>query len=210
LIGGGGHCKVVIDTIKTAGKFEIAGIIDLKGKIGSEILSYKVVGEDNDLEKYFKSGIRYCFISAGSAGDPKLRTKLYAVAKKIGFTMPNIIHSSAVISPFASLGNGNYVAAGAIINAGSGVANNCIINTGAIVDHDCRIGEGVHIAPGAVLSGGVIIDDFSHIGNGSAIRQNVSIGKNTVIGTGSVVIDSITDNVVAYGNPCKEIRRNEK
>jgi maltose O-acetyltransferase len=38
----------------------------------------------------------------------------------------------------------------------------------------------------------------------------VTIGDNVIIGAGSVVTKSIPDNVVAYGNPCKVIRKNEE
>jgi acetyltransferase-like isoleucine patch superfamily enzyme len=45
---------------------------------------------------------------------------------------------------------------------------------------------------------------------GSNIIDNVKIGKNVIIGAGSLVTKDIPDNVVAYGNPCKIVRKNEK
>lgn len=41
------------------------------------------------------------------------------------------------------------------------------------------------------------------IGGGSVILPGVEIGNNVVIGAGSVVSDSIPDNAIAFGNPCK-------
>jgi acetyltransferase-like isoleucine patch superfamily enzyme len=38
----------------------------------------------------------------------------------------------------------------------------------------------------------------------------VTIGKHTLIGAGSVVTKDIPDGVIAYGNPCKVIRKNER
>lgn len=35
----------------------------------------------------------------------------------------------------------------------------------------------------------------------------ITIGDNSVIGAGSVVTSNIPDNVVAYGVPCKVIRK---
>lgn len=35
----------------------------------------------------------------------------------------------------------------------------------------------------------------------------ITIGDNSVIGAGSVVTSDIPDNVVAYGVPCKVIRK---
>ena len=50
LIGGGGHCKSVIDVIEQEGKFQIAGIIDKQGNI-SKVLGYPIIGND-DLKNY--------------------------------------------------------------------------------------------------------------------------------------------------------------
>ena len=47
------------------------------------------------------------------------------------------------------------------------------------------------------------------IGGGAIILPGVTIGNNVVIGAGSVVTKAIPDNVIAVGNPCKVIRRNQ-
>ena len=41
-------------------------------------------------------------------------------------------------------------------------------------------------------------------------RRRLQIGDNTVVGAGSLVLKSLPDNVLAYGNPCKIIRSREK
>ena len=48
LIGGGGHCKSVIDVIEQQKKFKIAGIVDKPKLFGSKILGYSVIGNDFD------------------------------------------------------------------------------------------------------------------------------------------------------------------
>lgn len=208
LIGAGSHCKVILDLLLASREYEIAGIIDLKKNLGTEVFGIPVIGTDAGLPGFFKSGINYCFISIGSIGDTRLRIKLYNLAKKTGFVLPNLINSDALVSPRVALGEGNYVAPGVFINAGTRIGNNCIINTGSIIEHDCRIGHFVHLSPGSVLSGGVSIGDHSHIGTGSIIIQGVQIGKKTIIGAGSVVMKNVRDCRIAYGNPCKERRSN--
>ncbi len=47
------------------------------------------------------------------------------------------------------------------------------------------------------------------IGTCVIILPGVHIGKNSVIGAGSVVTKDVPDNVVAFGNPCRVIRRIE-
>ena len=52
LIGGGGHCKSVIDIIEQEGKFKIAGIVDKLEFLGTKIFGYEVIANDNDLINY--------------------------------------------------------------------------------------------------------------------------------------------------------------
>ncbi|MDD5492622.1 MAG: acetyltransferase [bacterium] len=210
LLGAGDHAKVIIDALSRLGEFRIAGLIDQPGKVGQKVLNVPIIGTDQDLARLYRRGIKYAFIAVGSIGDPRCRVKLEKLIKKAGYALPNIISLDALVSKFASLGQGNYLAPGVIINAQAVVGNNTIINTGAIIDHDCRIGDYVHLAPGVVLSGGVTVGERTHIGTGSCVSQYIKIGKDTIIGAGSVVVKNIGAKTIAYGNPCKEIRKNEK
>ncbi len=53
----------------------------------------------------------------------------------------------------------------------------------------------------------VSIGDNVWIGGNSIICPGITIGHNVTIGAGSVVIKDIPDNVLAYGNPCKVIKK---
>lgn len=52
LIGGGGHCKSVIEVAESAG-YEIKGILDMPDEVGKEVLpGHKVIGTDDDIPQY--------------------------------------------------------------------------------------------------------------------------------------------------------------
>lgn len=205
LVGGGGHCKSVIDTIKNSNEYNIVGILDLPDKIDQEILGIKVIGTDEKMEYYYKAGITNAFLTIGSIGDIRLRKSLYLTALDIGYKFPNIIDSTAIVSNNTKMGHGNFIGKGSIINSDTTIGDNCIINTGVIIEHDCCIQAFCHIAPGATISGGVIIGENTHIGTNATVIQNRKIGCNTIIGGGSVVINDIGDSIKAYGNPCKGV-----
>ena len=206
LIGAGGHCKVIVDLLLKSKEYQIAGIIDLNERVGENVLGVPVIGTDSDMSKLFKKGIRHCFIAIGSVGDSNLRAKLHGLARKAGFAFPSLIHPLALVSPYVALGEGNYIAPGVIINAGTQIGNCCILNTGAIIEHDCKLGNFVHLSSGAVLSGGVTIGDHAHIGAGSVVIQGLKVGIRAMVGAGSVVTKNVRSGIVAYGNPCKERR----
>lgn len=204
LIGGGGHCKSVIDTLISSTDYNIIGILDTPDKVGEKIHSVEVIGVDDDLQKYYDSGINYAFITLGSIGDTHLRVELYNKARAIGFDFPVIIDFSAVVSPTIHINNGSYIGKGAILNSDVSIGECCIINSGAIIEHDCKISSFCHIAPGTTMSGNVSLGKHTHIGTNSTIIQNITIGSHTIIGAGSVVISDFGSYKKAYGNPCKE------
>jgi sugar O-acyltransferase (sialic acid O-acetyltransferase NeuD family) len=204
LIGGGGHCKSVLDSLLETGLYDKIGIIDTREKIGTMILGIPCIGCDEDLQRLFSEGFTNAFVTAGSIGTPSLRIKLFYIISEIGFEIPNIIDPSAVISRHVKMGNGIFVGKNAVINVGSSIQNGVIVNSGALIEHDCVICEFVHIAPGSVLSGNVQIEKNTHIGSNSVIKQQVIIGSDSIVGIGSVVLKNIGSNLVAYGNPCRE------
>jgi ribosomal protein S18 acetylase RimI-like enzyme len=51
LIGGGGHCKSVIDVVESAG-YNILGVVDMPEEVGKSVLDYKVIGTDDDILQY--------------------------------------------------------------------------------------------------------------------------------------------------------------
>lgn len=204
LVGGGGHCKSVIDSINSLNSFHIYGIIDIEQNIGKETCGIKVIDCDKNLYKYV-SIVDYAFITIGSVGNPDLRIKLYNYVKELKFKIPTIIDRTAIVSEMARIGVGTFVGKGVIINSDSSIGDNCIVNTGAIIEHDCHIGDNVHIAPGVTLCGGVNIGSCSHVGAGSTVIQYKTLGKRTVIGAASVVVKDIGNDKKAYGNPCMEV-----
>lgn len=207
LIGGGGHCKSVVDSLLNTTLYKEISIIDKGENIGKSILGIPIIGCDDDLLKLYQNGYTDAFITIGSIGNPLIRVKLFKRLKEIGFNIPNIIDLSAIISRNITLGEGIYIGKSAVINAGSSIGRCAIVNTGAIVEHDCIVSEFCHISPGSILCGEVEIGSYTHVGARSVIRQQVKIGGNTLIGMGSVVLKNIPEGVTAYGNPCKEVAR---
>jgi sugar O-acyltransferase (sialic acid O-acetyltransferase NeuD family) len=206
LIGGGGHCKSVLDTLLSANDYTEIGIIDKESNIGKQVLGFPTVGCDRDLPKLFRDGFLDAFVTIGSFGDTRLRNTLFKILEEVGFNIPNIVDPSAAVSSYAELKSGIFVGKKAVINAGAAIGRGVIINSSAVIEHDCVVGDFVHIAPGSVLCGGVKIGANTHVGANCVIRQEITVGANTIIGAGSAVVGNLHNNIVAYGNPCREVR----
>lgn len=205
LIGAGGHCKVIIDIIKSKNNYEIVGVTD-KNEVTDKVLDIPIIGDDSILEKLHNNGIEYAFICIGALDNLQLRNIIYNKLKKIGFKLPVLIHKDAVVSKYAHVEAGTCIMPGAIINAGAAIKENCIVNTGAIIEHDCIIGKNTHVSPKACIAGASTVGNNCHVGMGSSVIQCVKIGDNVTIGAGAVVIDDIDNNSLAVGVPARVIK----
>ena len=135
LIGRGGHCSSVLDSVLSLGDYGKIGIIDEKG---DSLFSVPVIGTDEDLERLYSEGFKNAFIIVGSVGDTSVRKKIYKRLKEIGFEIETIIDPSALIAVGCEIGEGTFVGKNAVVNSGTKTDECTIINTGSIVEHDCN------------------------------------------------------------------------
>lgn len=199
LIGGGGHCKSVLDTIIRLNTYSEVVITDCKLAAGTGILGCKVVGNDEMLPELFEQGFRDAVIAIGSIKSTDMRRDAFLKAQKVGFNFPDIIDPSAVVAESASIGAGVYIGKNAVVNADTVIDDMAIINTGAIVEHDCRIGKFTHVAVGAVVCGGAELERDILIGANAVVLQGVKIERNSIIGAGSTVLGDIPENSMVIG-----------
>jgi sugar O-acyltransferase (sialic acid O-acetyltransferase NeuD family) len=186
LIGGGGHCRSVIDVIEQEGLFEIAGIVDKSELLGSAVLGYPVIGNDDDLATLAKR-YKYALITVGQIKSSLLRVRLFNLATKAGFTLASIISPNAYVSRHSAIGDGVVIMHDALINAGSMIGDNCIINSKALIEHDCQIFKHCHISTNATINGGVIVESGCFVGSGVITKESITIRKNSFSKAGSLV-----------------------
>jgi sugar O-acyltransferase (sialic acid O-acetyltransferase NeuD family) len=206
IMGGGGHAKVLIDTLRLRSA-RIIGITEADPmKHGTEVLGVRVIGDDKTISEH-APGTLLLVNGIGSVNLPKAREAVFEKFKEKGFTFATVVHPSAVVAPDVVLGEGCQIMAGAVIQPGSRIGMNTIVNTKASVDHDCIISDHVHISPGVTLSGGVTIGRMAHIGTGATIIQGIRIGHNCLVGAGAVVLTDTADDSVVMGSPAKAVQR---
>lgn len=201
IVGAGGHGRVLADAALTMGNWgSICFVDDRPGT--RDTLGFPVVGTCEDLERLAKS---YSQAAVG-IGDARVRLELIERCRLAGFNLPAVVHRTAAVSRYASLGQAVAVFAQAAVNPRAVLADGCIVNTGATVDHDCDLACGVHICPGAHLAGDVRIGPRAWIGIGSSVKQGTTIGADAVIGAGAAVVSNIDPGLVVTGVPARSRR----
>ena len=201
LIGGGGHCKVVIDNLKL-NDIDIIGILDDDPAApGKEVMGYKIIGRIDQLSSY-RGEVDYAVIAVT---DPMTRKVLDKKCSEAGIEQIGFIHPEAVISPSSRISEKAQVCAGAIINPEAELKDQAIVNTGAVVDHDCIVGEYCHIAPGVRLMGNVRVGQLSMIGASATVLQNLTIGSRSVVGAGALVVKDVDEDSRYLGVPARKV-----
>lgn len=197
LFGASGHCKVIIDILKSNNE-SVAAIFDdnPKNEILIEVPVLHAKG-NNDFSQ------DKMIVSIGNNAARK------KIATSLNTNFGKAIHKTAIISSFSEVGEGTVVMANATINASTIIGRHCIINTGAVVEHDCIVQDYVHVSPNVSIAGNVTVGEGAHIGIGATVIQGIKIGKWSVIGAGAVLIRDVPDYAVVVGNPGKIIKYKE-
>ena len=198
VIGAGGHGRVVADAAMTMGVWSTISFVDDRTNTAN-LLGLELVGRTSDLERLTRTH----HAAVVALGDVRARLQRLEACAQFGYDLPAIVHRSAVVSRFASIGAGSVVCAQAVVNPGAALGRACIVNTGATVDHDCTLEDGVHVCPGAHVAGDVRVGARTWIGIGSCVRQGVRIGADVMVGAGAAVVCDIVDNLTVVGVPAR-------
>lgn len=203
LIGGGGHCKSVLDVAESAG-YRILGVLDKPDNVGKKILSTKVIGTDDAIPTFVDKAS--FVITIGFIKNPMIRIKLFERVKMAGGKFATIIAPTAHVSRYAIISEGTVVMHHAFVNAGAKIGKNVILNTFSNIEHDAIIGDNCHISTGAMVNGECKVGNRCFIGSQSVIANGISISDDIIIGAGSLVNKNLISKGIYAGSPANLIK----
>lgn len=177
LVGAGGFGRVVLEHAQQV--FDCAFVDD--GYVpGTIINGAEVVGKVGDIARLFGEYHKLIVV----IGNNMLREKVYKEAAAIGYDFPNIIVSSAYISPYATIGTG------------------CIILNNVVVQSNAKVGNGVILNAGVEIHLDSVVDDYVLIYTNSVVRTHAHVGRRAHIGSTLTIGNHVTvpeDSVVKDG-----------
>jgi sugar O-acyltransferase (sialic acid O-acetyltransferase NeuD family) len=206
IIGASGHARVSMDILEASG-IKVVGFCDDNQKLNkTAVHGHAVLGDTTvAIDKVLELGLDY-FVAIGN-NEHRKRVGVM-MQEKCNKAPINAIHPSVVISPNVTMGCGNFIAPGGIINTDTRLMDFTIINTGAILDHDNYIHSFAQISPGCNIAGNVTIEEGAFLGTGAVVLPELTIGTFAIIGAGAVVIRDIAPFTTAVGVPARVIKKN--
>lgn len=204
IVGAGGHAVSVANVALGSGMSIIAFVDDAQA--GGHLIDIPIITTQQCMDAYPTENF------AIAIGDNATREHVsHGYKASLPYAkFPAIIHHSAVVGAKSEIGEGTIVMPLAHVGPSSKVEPFCILNTASTIDHDCNMKAFSSIAPRVVTGGNVKIGLRSAVSIGAAIKHGVVVGDDTVIGANSYVNKSVDSLVVAYGSPCKFVRKRTK
>lgn len=211
VLGAGPLAREVLDVFLACNQhgssYQIIGFIDEnREKHGENLNGVPVLGDFSWFDAVDQSEL--CVIAG--IGNPVSRRKVVNKALSHGLKFCNVVHPTAVLTPYVRFGTGNVVTAGSILTNQIRVENHVYVNLDCTIGHDCVIEDYCNISPGTHISGNVYIEQGCDIGTGAAIIQNIRIGHWTTVGAGAVVTKDLPRNVTAVGVPARIIKSRQE
>ncbi|ENG2092085.1 acetyltransferase [Morganella morganii] len=206
IIGSSGHASVITELIEQLNEYKIIGFIDDNKKSGEDFSNYKILGDLSYLIEISKT--KKINVAIG-VGDSNSRESIVNRLNNANIIYPILIHPLAIVSKRSSIAQGTIILAKSIVSCNVTIGEHCLLNHACCVDHDCNIRNFVTLCPNVFIAGNVDIGNNVMIGLGCNIIEKIIIGENTYIGAGSCVVSNQTENILAYGNPCKKVRKKE-
>lgn len=196
----------VAETIeKLTYEWNLIGFLDDDpAKQGTVINGIPVLGKTADVVMYPKC---HFIILVGSPKDYTIKKKLF---NRLGINIERfatIIHPSAYVSKFASIGRDVAILPGVTVMANAVIGNHVFIASKSNIGHGTKIGDYVLMSALVAIPGNVTVEEGCWIGLNSSIRDGVTIGQWSLVGMGSTVIHDVPPYHVVAGNPARTIRK---
>ncbi len=203
LVGGGGHCKSVIDVLVDSQEFKIIGILDMKDKVGSNLLGFPIIGTDEDIPELVIK-YKHFHITIGHILSNFNRVNLFHRIVSLGGVFPVIKAYDAHISKYALIQPGSFIGHKTVVNAGAKIGFNCIINTGAVIEHDSIVENSSHISTCVTVNADCQVGEGSFLSSHVVINRGVKIPPESRIYSGSIVTKSFKERGLSLkGIPAK-------
>ncbi len=205
-LGVGHNTPVLLDWAMDNG-WHVAGLYHYNDTRTGEVdHGFPILGSFNDLFSRNKISAKNFLLTMG---DNHIRTELSERILALGGKVPSIVHSSAVISPFATVSDiGVYIGPHSVVQADTTIGANVFVSVGVNISHTNKVGKACFFAGGSILGAYTTVKDFVFFGLGAiSISGKVNvIESDAYIGARSLLTHDVPAHAVVAGTPAKILK----
>lgn len=184
IVGAGGHGRAVAEAAELEGSWSDIVFIDDNYPGQSTSGAWKIVGHPSQLGTLTEPGDAVIV----AIGNQEARERLILAQEALGIPLATVIHPRAYVSPYAIVGEGCAIMAGAIVGTAARLGRGVIVNANATVDHDAVVGDFSHLGVGVQLAGGVVIAERVWLQAGTCAGYRVRVPSDTIVAPGTSLV----------------------
>lgn len=134
------------------------------------------------------------------------RESMYLRLKEMGYQIETYIHPDAGVYTQLPIGEGCIILPCAVVEPYVSIGNNNFIGANVTVAHHSTVSEHCWIASGAVISGKAKIERNTFLGVNSTIVNEVIVGEYNIIGAGALITKNTKASSVHLARSGEELR----
>lgn len=200
IFGCSGIGKSICDSIAatTPTRFDVICFVDTKAnQIGRQFYGNDTVAPDE-----IRADSNYEQVAIFSYFKPadifRRERQILEQLSKSGLKLITVIDRNAWVAPTATVGDGCYIAPGAVIDSDAVIGRNSIVLFNTVVSREVELAPSTFLSAGCVLKGSVRIRESSFVSAGSIITKDVR--ANCFISAGVTLTEEVT-SVCVVGKP---------
>ncbi len=184
VVGNGDYARMMKRYLELSGCLVRAYAVD-SNCIGKTYQDSIPVISLEEMERSYDSKETELVMGIGYRQMGKIRRKVFAVCKDLGYVFYNYIHPTAIIEKNVSMGEGNNILEGVILEESVSVGDGNLLFGGSMVAHETTLGDFNTLSVKSVVAGCTTIRNNCFVGAAAVIRDHITIGDYSLIGAGA-------------------------
>lgn len=159
------------------------------------------------LQDQFDPSTHAAFVAVSYTHLNRVRARLFAEARRKGFSLASYVSSKAFVWRTAAVGENCFIFEGNVVQHGVRVEDDVILWSGNHIGHQSHIGPHAYISSHCVVSGFCDVGARSFLGVNCTLSDRVKVGADCIIGAGAVVLKDTEPGKVYVGNPARPLEK---
>jgi sugar O-acyltransferase (sialic acid O-acetyltransferase NeuD family) len=164
----------------------------------------------DEVERLFPSSDHEMHIAVGYHQLNRVRERLLAEAKAMGYRTPSFVSTRSWPGPGVACGDNCFIADGVSVEPGARIGENVALWSNVVVGHHSEIFNHAWLAGGTAIGGAAKIGERSFLGLNVTVGHEVSIGADCLLGAQALVTKSLPAGSVVIERDSEVIRLNSE
>jgi sugar O-acyltransferase (sialic acid O-acetyltransferase NeuD family) len=207
IFGNGAFASLAWYVLTHDSKHEVVGFTVDRGYVREDRVHGLPVVAFEEIATRFSPGAVAMIAPLGFSQLNGLRKEKHESGKFLGYRFISYVSSKSVTWPDLTVGENSMIFEGAMVQPFARIGAGVILRAGACIGHHCVIEDYSFIAAGAVIGGRARVGSRCFLGLNATIRDGVTIAPRCIVGAGAVVTQDTEENGIYVGVPAKRTSR---